>query len=297
MARSIAAILAAVGFCAAASARAETPLLELANRWPQAELSDQAGRHSYLRAAQRTFNREQPPSGAACAQSLGASRYADLHARLGEAHYNLAAYASALQSFRNAAQCRPRDIEHLTRSAESLMQLGRLAEAQETLEFAQTLATNDNDVQWLLARIAFVREDWPLAIRLSTRIAMTTRDRGSAVYWRLFQLLAQRRAGVVQPTLLRRALPEEWPAALWELATDTISEYTVVGEIEVEADEDRQREMLCEALYYRGQDLLAKGERSLAQRYFATAVNLKQLHFVEHQMAAAELTKMRTPRR
>jgi lipoprotein NlpI len=71
------------------------------------------------------------------------------------------------------------------------------------------------------------------------------------------------------------------------------TEAAVLNAVKDEKNERRRREVLVEALYYVGQLRLANGETDTARRYFAAAVNLKVLYFIEHQMALAELNKMR----
>ena len=92
---------------------------------------------------------------------------------------------------------------------------------------------------------------------------------------------------------MTRAEYEQWPAPLLGLMKGTSTESQVLEHVQDEKNERRRREVLVEALYYVGQLRLANGDTDTARRYFAAAVNQKVLYFIEHQMALAELNKMR----
>jgi lipoprotein NlpI len=62
-----------------------------------------------------------------------------------------------------------------------------------------------------------------------------------------------------------------------------------------ERDPQRQRDILSEALFYTGQLRLAAGQKAAAVKYFTATVDLKVVYFIEHQLATAELRKLRRP--
>ena len=96
-----------------------------------------------------------------------------------------------------------------------------------------------------------------------------------------------------QPELVKRTDYPEWPATLLRMLKGKATEEQVLDDVKDQKNEQRRREVLVEALYYVGQLRLANGETETARRYFAAAVNLKVLYFIEHHMALAEITKMR----
>jgi lipoprotein NlpI len=110
-----------------------------------------------------------------------------------------------------------------------------------------------------------------------------------AAYWQLMLWIAQRRAGNERPTLEPRERTGEWPRPLLELLEGRRDEASIAALLRQRSNELTRREQLCEALYYAGQQQLSAGNVPLARRYFAAAVNLKVLYFMEHHLASAAL--------
>jgi lipoprotein NlpI len=118
-----------------------------------------------------------------------------------------------------------------------------------------------------------------------------------ATYWQCFLWLAQLHAGTKDPALVKRRLADGWPAPILESLQGKITEDELVEAVQEEHDQPRQRDILSEALFYTGQQRLAAHQTDEAVKYFTATVNLQVLYFIEHQLATAELQKLRTPTR
>ena len=276
----------------AASAENATPLLDYALAQTFEPPENSFAQLERLKNVRYDLERHPPPA-ENCAQTLGAQRFAAMYSRLGEAQSALSEYAAALEAYRNALACTPRDAYLYDRSAWELMHLHRYAEARATAE--QGIALDDDvTLNRILAQLDYIDEHWSDAIeRLRKEIDAAEEDDDSVGYWQCFLWLAQRRAGMEHPQLVVREKSDEWPQPILATLTGSMSESELVEAIEDEKDEDRRRQILVEALYYVGQDYLAAGRSEEARQYMASVVNLKVPDFLEHDMALAELAKIR----
>ena len=83
--------------------------------------------------------------------------------------------------------------------------------------------------------------------------------------------------------------------ALWRHASGSTDERAVVAAIEADPAPRGRREKACEALYYTAQLAFANGRPDEGRRRLARVVNLKVFYYVEHDMALAELARLRQP--
>jgi lipoprotein NlpI len=292
------AVLAAAPIAAQATepeATSDTPLFDYATALPVVTQPFNEPLRKQIASFTAEMARHPPPSDSECAHTLGASRFARQYDDLGSAQANAGDYTAAIASFEKALACTPRDPDLHAQLAAELMHVGRLAEARAAVQRGMALVDNANGgaLESILMQLDFIDERWADAVaRLRVMIATQTDDERAA-YYQCFLWLAQRRAGVRQPELVTRTEYEEWPAPLLSLMKRATTEAAVLNAVKDEKNERRRREVLVEALYYVGQLRLANGETDTARRYFAAAVNLKVLYFIEHQMALAELNKMR----
>lgn len=277
-------------------AASDTPLFDYASAQPTYTQPFNEFVRKQIASIEAELARHPPPPDEDCAHTLGASRFARQYSDLGVARSNAGQYEEAIATFQKALACAPRVSEYYGQLAGELMHVGRLAEARTTLQHGLALIENPADgnaLDSMLMQLDFIDERWADTVARLRAMVATESDDERATYYQCFLWLAQRRAGVRQPELVKRTEYEEWPATLLRMLKGKATEAQVLDEVKDQKNEQRRREVLVEALYYVGQLRLANGEAETARRYFAAAVNLKVLYFIEHHMALAEITKMR----
>ena len=284
-----------------------------------------------LRAAENALERNPGPT-ADCAQSLGATRHGALQAAVAFARQGVGDRSGAIAAWQRALDCEPRNARYRVALAGVLLTFGRLAEARAQADRALRLAPRQSGLDELQARLDFVAGRWPDAARRAQQIAAKLRretatteaggtnsdtagaddrhgaadvDPGpgpgngseAAAFWQLLALLAQRRGGLPPQDLPGpdTALEDRWPVPLWRLLVGETDERGLVAAIEAQDEALHRREMACEALYYTAQQAFASGRPETGRRRLARLVNLKILYYVEHDMALAELSTLRTP--
>jgi lipoprotein NlpI len=270
-----------------------SPLLDYAREQPPPTQPFGTSSARRLASIEQELARHPPPPPAECAHTLGAGRFADVYEQLGSVRANTGDYSGAIDAYEAAIACQPRVTYRYGYLAAELFHAGRLAEARATAERARSL---DGEVSSLLGQLDVVQEHWADAVARFRTLAITEVDPQQAQYWQCFLWLSQRRAGVQTPELVERDAYEPWPTPILDALQGQVSESEVVEAIRQDDNETRHREKLVEALYYIGQVRLAAGETDLARTYFAAAVNLKVLYFIEPHLALAELAKMRAAR-
>jgi tetratricopeptide (TPR) repeat protein len=245
-----------------------------------------------------------------CARTLGAARFAGLWSTLAEARSNRADHRGAVSAFRRALECQPRDVSALTALAAELKWARELTEARTLLERALTIAPQSTGVRRQLGEIDFIEQRWADALA-HYRFAIT---RGEAtqdsLYAEVMFHLAQRRAGIARPEVPARPKKPradedsdedaeedaaEWPTPILEALRGTRTEASLLEAAQDDSSYPSPQERLCEALFYIGQERLARGETETARRYFAAVVNTRVLYFVEHHLALMELQRIGAP--
>jgi tetratricopeptide (TPR) repeat protein len=236
-----------------------------------------------------------PPPATDCAQTLGAKRFATLYDDLAQAYSNMGRHVEAVDAYARAIDCNPRaDFLHAELAA-SLLDLGRYSDARAETQRQLHLGRASFTLYTLITQLDFIEDRWPDAIN-SARVAATEAPNDEqATYWQCFLWLAQLHAGNPEPVLVKRRISETWPAPILESLQGKITEAELVEAVEDEHDPQRQRDILSEALFYTGQQRLATNHVDEAVRYFTATVDLKVLYFIEHQLATAELRKLRHP--
>lgn len=294
-----------------------SPLLALVATLDSATLPGETARLEAVRAAERALVRI-PAAAANCAQSLGAARYAALNADLARARQLAGDRSGALEAAQRAIDCEPREAQHRVARGYLLLTMGQLDEAQRQADRAAGLQATSPGLRELQARLAYVAGQWSEAARRSGEIAAGRQaefdaqrspmhdepeasdlsDSGikAAVYWRLFARLAQRRGGLPENNLPAPdvALEDRWPVPLWRWLNRDADENDLVAAIESQQEPLRQRELACEALYYTAQEAFAAGHPLEGRERLARLVNLKILYFDEHELALAELARLRS---
>jgi len=308
----------ATAIAAAPAATLRAPLVDFAATLDAASPPDESFRRAELRAAEQALARSPGPA-TDCAQALGAARHAALHARLARARQLSGDRAGALAAWQRALDCEPRSARHRLEQAGVLLALGRLEEAEPAAGRAAALAPRTADLGELQARIDFVAGRWNAAARGALQIAARLRadrtrsaaDAGAddadadaenqssevAAFWQLLARLALRRGGLPEAQVPAPAalLGERWPVPLWRMLEGEADERDVVAAIESQGDPRRRRERACEALYYTAQMDFAAGRSEAGRQRLAHVVNLKVLYYVEHDLALAELARLRDP--
>jgi tetratricopeptide (TPR) repeat protein len=236
-----------------------------------------------------------PPPTANCAKTLGAKRFATLYDDLAQAYSNMGEHVKAVDAYARAIDCNPRaDFLHAELAA-SLLDLGRYADARVETQRQLHLGRADFTLYTLMTQLDFIDAHWQDAVA-NARIAATMAPNDEqATYWQCFLWLAQLHAGTKEPILAKRRIAESWPAPILESLQGKITEDELVEAVRDERDQTRQRDILSEALFYTGQQRLATNQVDEAAKYFTATVNLKVLYFIEHQLATAQLRKLRRP--
>jgi lipoprotein NlpI len=283
----------ATAFIAAMPADAsETPLLDYALTLSYATMPYEERYRESLEQARHALDRTPPPRGKSCAESLGAPRFASMYGALGEALAGLGRHDEALEAYERAIECSPREAPlHASRAAQ-LFYLGREDEACAALKRGLAIAPMGYRLNNLIAQLDFLDGRWQRAHSRFARIAQLTRDPDQAAYWAILAWLAQRHDGQLEPKLPIELTGWDWPRPILSALRGATDEQELVSLIEAADDELLRREMLCEALFYMGHGRLLAGEADTARRYFAAAVNLKVLYFIEHHLARATLARL-----
>lgn len=236
-----------------------------------------------------------PPPATDCAQTLGAKRFATLYDDLAQAYSNMGEHTKAVDAYSRAIDCNPRaDFLHAELAA-SLLDLGRYADARTETQRQLHLGRANFTLYTLLTQLDFIDEHWPDAVSNAKIAATMAPNDEQATYWQCFLWLAQLHSGAAEPTLVKRRISESWPAPILQSLQGKITEQELVEAVEDEHDQQRQRDILSEALFYTGQQRLATHHVDEAVKYFTATVNLKVLYFIEHQLATAELRKLSGP--
>ncbi|MBX5461921.1 MAG: hypothetical protein IRZ28_12645 [Steroidobacteraceae bacterium] len=296
-------VAVSIAFAEEDERRTDTPLFDYALEQPSPS-APFAGTLNKL-VAQHTAEiaRNPPPPDGECAQTLGASRFARLYEDLAVALANAGDYDGAISAHEKALACTPRAIPVHAALAEELLHAGRYKEARAAAQRAAAIRRTDlselRPLDSVLMQLDFIDERWAESVARLRAMAASEPDAERATYWQILLWLAQRRAGVREPELAQREgehVHEGWPMPILDFLKGSLTEDQLLEHIEDVRDDRRRRELLAEALYYVGQARLAQGETEVARRYFAAAVNLKVLYFIEHHLALAEVTKMRAAR-
>jgi tetratricopeptide (TPR) repeat protein len=276
-----------------ADSASKTPLFDYATEQPVVPPPNDNFVRKQIATFEAEMSRHPPPPDGECAHTLGATRFAAQYDDLGAAQSNAGNYTAAIEAYEKALACTPRAADIHAELATELFHAGRLADARTTASRGVALTDNDSVFDGVLMQLDFIEEHWAETVSRLRAMTTTETDAQRATYYQCFLWLAQRRAGVKQPELVARTEYEEWPAQILATLKGTMTEAELLDEIRAQKNEVGRREELVEALYYIGQSRLANGETGTARRYFAAAVNLKVLYFIEHHLALAEIVKMR----
>lgn len=286
---------------AAETDEATYPLLDLARK-RQARQYDgprPSPLGSITKEMRHAIEQARVPADADCAASIGAPRFADLHASLAASLSGDGDLPGAIAAYRRALACRPRDGDLHAALGGVLFDARDYAGARAAVNEALALDARAVSTVRLAANLDFIEERWADAIARFRYVAASDPDRVRAGYGQLMYWLAQARASVAHPEWVARTPGEGWPQPLLLHLRGQYSEAELVVPIE-EGDDDSNNqpntstdERLAEALYYVGQARLARGESKAALDYFTAIANLRVIYFLEHGLAIAEIAKLR----
>lgn len=289
---AIGTLLAAAAAGPGAATATAHPLLDYANTLTIDSLPDEYGARDELRAAQRLLDAAQPPADR-CNAVLGARRYALLFRDVALADEALGDYAQASRHMQRAIECSPRDADLLALLAGQMMLLGRRDEARQTLARGLDAEPGSFELRAALMRLQFLEEHWDDVVDNARSLIDTDPDDGHTVYWQIMLHLAQERGGLKISERPPHTSEPDWPTAIWLTLSGQMTPLQLTQQIAAAADEKSRRQRLCEALFYIGEQYLARGARDTARRHFALATRMKILNFVEHGLALGELSKLR----
>jgi lipoprotein NlpI len=280
----------------------EHPLLDLAReRQPERNKTMRTTPGApQLHQAEHALEQAHVPSDDACARSLGATRFADLHTEVGAARVGQGDFSGAAAAYRRAHACRPRDAQILAALAGVLFDARDYTGARESINASLAIEPRAVNANRLAGNIDFVGERWADAVARFRYVAASDPERVQAGYGQLMLWLAQMRAGVAKPEYVQRKPGEGWPQPLLQYMRGEYTEEELIAPIK-EGDDDFNSqpntstdERLCEALFYVGEAYWARGQPEVARDYFAALVNIKVIYFLEHGLALAEIGKMGT---
>lgn len=297
---------AALAFPCAASgssdpAKSDRPLLAYAREREKVRAGENPGnaRQSGVPEALHQRAQARVPKDEECAGSLGAARFAEIHAEVAIARQTEGDFAGAAAEYRRAIACRPRNADLLAALAGVLFDARDYAGTRAAIASALAIEPRSVTSNRLSGNLEFVEERWAEAIARFRYVASSDPDRTQAGYGQLMYWLAQRRAGVARPEFIARTPAEGWPQPLLLYLRGEYPESDLLRPIEDGDSESNSQpntstdERLCEALYYVGEELWARGEPDAARDYFTALVNIKVIYFLEHGLALAEIAKLR----
>jgi lipoprotein NlpI len=277
------------------------PLLDLARELQKKRKPDLrvAPGAPELKQAEHALAQAKVPADSECADSLGATRFADLHTDLAAARSGLGDFAGAAKAYRSAHACRPRNPFILAALAGVLFDARDYPAAREAIDASLAIAPRAVNANRLAGNIAYVEERWADATGRFRYVAASDPDRVQAGYGQLMLGLSQLRAGVAKPEFIERTPSDGWPQPLLLYLRGQYTEAELTVPVRHGDDEDNPvpntstDERLCEALFYVGEAYWARGQSDVARDYFAALVNIKVIYFLEHGLALAEIAKLR----
>jgi lipoprotein NlpI len=280
---------------------ADHPLLDLARELQKKRKPDLrvAPGAPELLQAEHALVQAKAPADAECAGSIGALRFANLHADLAGARSGQGDFAGAANAYRRALACRPRDPLILAALSGVLFDARDYAAAREAINASLAIAPRAVNANRLAGNIDFVEERWANATGRFRYVAASDPDRVQAGYGQLMFWLSQLRAGVPRPELIERTPGDGWPQPLLLYMRGEYTEAELTVPVRKGDDDENLQpnsstdERLCEALFYVGEAYWARGQRDVARDYFAALVNIKVIYFLEHGLALAEIAKLR----
>jgi lipoprotein NlpI len=300
LAAIVACLLALPANSASASLPSDHPLLDLARELQKKRKPDLrvAPGTPELRQAELALAQAKAPADDECAGSLGASRFADLHADLAAARAGQGDFAGAAKAYRSAHACRPRNSFFLAALAGSLFDARDYTAAREAIDASLAIAPRAVNANRLAGNIDYVEERWADATGRFRYVASSDPDRVQAGYGQLMLGLSQMRAGVPKPEFIERTPSDGWPQPLLLYLRGEYTEAELIVPVRDGDEEDNPLhtstdERLCEALFYVGEAYWARGQLDVARDYFAALVNIKVIYFLEHGLALAEIAKLR----
>lgn len=267
-------------------------LLEYAEHVDVTNLPDEDSTRENLRALTNGLAQHPPPE-SGCANALGARRYASSYGAMAHLQEGLGNYRGADDLLRKAVQCAPRDAELLGSYAENLMLLRRFPEARATLQRALDIDRDDFTLRSILLRLEFHEQNWPAVIELARGLQTDDENDTHWLYWQLMGYSAALRAGLPPPELPARKMGDGWPKPLWQSIAGRFHEPVLLAAFADAKGERDRRQKICEAMFYLGEQTLAKGDTATARRLFAQATRMKILDYVEHDLALGELARLR----
>ena len=302
-ARLVACLLALAATAAPADLpSSDHPLLDLARELQKKRKPDLrvAPGAPELREAEHALEQSKAPADDECAGSIGAPRFADLHADLAAARAGQGDFTGAAEAFRSAHACRPRDPQILAALSGVLFDARDYTAAREAIDASLAIAPRAVNANRLAGNIDFVEERWANASARFRYVASSDPDRVQAGYGQLMFWLSQMRAGVPKPEYIERTPGDGWPQPLMLYMRGEYTEAELTVPVRQGDDEDNPQpnsstdERLCEALFYVGEAYWARGQLDVARDYFAALVNIKVIYFLEHGLALAEIAKLRS---
>ncbi len=276
------------------AAPSDTPLLDFAASLRITDLPGERSAHERLRAAQQQLAQAAPPADA-CNTTLGAQRYAQLYRDLAFAHEALGESRPADNNLQRALACAPRDPAYLASRANQLLRTRHFDDARALLLRGLAIAPHDFECRAILLQLNFLEQRWNEVMDLADGLIADDLGESHWRYWQILRRIAALRSGFADEHTVVRAVGDDWPTPVWLLLNGKLTQRELVAQLAALDNPLLQRQRLCEALFYQGEVLLARGDAAAARLHFAMATRMKALYFVEHDLALDELERLRTP--
>lgn len=211
------------------------------------------------------------------------------YTRRADVYGKLAQYDKAIEDYGQALKLRPNDAGILSDRGDAYVYM---AEFERAIEDYSAALRIDAKRPWDLkarARANFHAKHYAEAARdFSAALETEPQDHYSA----LWEYLSARRGGAEgRKVLAARAKAidlEKWPGVVVRFYLGQVKAKQVLAAAQSE-DAQKQKEQLCEARFYLGEDALLRGERATATKYFRQTLDEGVPSFVEVHAARNEL--------
>lgn len=210
--------------------------------------------------------------------------YAEFHDR-GLAYFNMGQYDQAAQDYDQAIHLNPKDAEAFRFRGALHDAKGEYSEAIG--DFNEAIRLNPNDLNFFFGRglTRFYMREFPAAQQDLAKLS-------SYPYGALWLYMARARAGQeARSGLVKDSAAMNlnvWPGPVISLYLGQATPQSVLAASK-NADPVKEREQLCEAYFYLGQQAWIAGNHAQARQFFQQTLETHVTRFVEYAGAQAEL--------
>ena len=214
-------------------------------------------------------------------------RTSQLYHEIGNAYFGLGLRLLSAYYFSALVRAEPDNGHNQGDLADSLMELGEPDRALKHYELAARGAPDDAYLRLRLGDWYYVRGDWEPAAIAYRAAGNTGKDEDGVVHSWLMRYLVQVQSGA-SPTALKEEAAtisyRKWPYPLLRYYLGEIDETALLADLR-QGDETKEREQMCEALFYLAERHRIQNSSELARRYYAASMDTKVLEFREYALS------------